>query len=181
MKNTESEYTTMEQIPAVYVETLLDQMAGQIRERLGDDLDQLHLVGIREGGDRVAEGLRQRLGNTNPLGVLNIAFYRDDFSRRGLHPEVGPSELPFEVNDQLILLVDDILNTGRTIRSAMNEIFDFGRPAKIMLAVLVDQHTRELPICADICGVHTHAQPDGRVRLRSEEALALEIVQPVES
>ena len=100
----------------------------------------------------MAERLREQLGVTMPLGTLDISFYRDDFSRIGLHPEVKPSRIPFEVEGRHILLVDDVLNTGRTMRAAMNELFDFGRPASIRLAVLVDRGGRELPIAARFVG-----------------------------
>jgi pyrimidine operon attenuation protein/uracil phosphoribosyltransferase len=85
-----------------------------------------------------------------PLGSLSINFYRDDFTRIGLHPRVLPSDLPFDVNDRNIILIDDVLHTGRTIRAALNEIFDYGRPASVSLGVLVDRQGRELPIAPDV-------------------------------
>lgn len=121
--------------------------------------DSVAMIGIRRGGVDVGKYLLAQLIQLNhpisePLGELNIAFYRDDFSSMGLHPVVGPSQVPFEVESRHIILVDDVLGTGRTVRAAMNEIFDYGRPARITLAVLVQRSGHELPIRADIMG-HT--------------------------
>ena len=124
---------------------LLDRLAESIRPCLTSDTA---LLGIHTGGVWVMDALAARLGLDLPRGVLDIAFYRDDFSRIGLHPEAKPSNIPFEIEGRPILLVDDVLYTGRTIRAAMNLIFDYGRPASIDLAVLVDRGGRELPICA---------------------------------
>jgi pyrimidine operon attenuation protein/uracil phosphoribosyltransferase len=128
---------------------LIDALAAQIRPRLTPDTAML---GIHTGGVWVMEALAERLGADIPRGVLDIAFYRDDFSRVGLHPEAKPSNIPFEVENRHILLVDDVLYTGRTIRAAMNLVFDYGRPAALDLAVLVDRGGRELPICARYVG-----------------------------
>lgn len=135
------------------------------------------VVGIHTGGLWVAERLRTALGVATPLGELNIAFYRDDFSRIGIHPRVTPSRLPLAVDDRHIVLVDDVLHTGRTIRAAMNEIFDWGRPASICLAVLVERGGRELPIQADVVGRRLDLGPDRHVKLCGPEPLALEIRQ----
>ena len=115
------------------------------------------LIGIRRGGVDVGTHLLEQLKakgvDVEPeLGELNIAFYRDDFSSMGLHPIVGPSQVPFDVEDKHVVLVDDVLGTGRTVRAAMNEIFDYGRPARITLAVLVQRTGHELPIRADVVG-----------------------------
>lgn len=129
---------------------LLDSLAGQIRPHLRPGTAML---GIHTGGVWVMDALAERLGGDIERGVLDIAFYRDDFSRIGLHPEAKPSSIPFEVEDRHILLVDDVLYTGRTIRAAMNLVFDYGRPASLALAVLVDRGGRELPIQANYVGV----------------------------
>jgi pyrimidine operon attenuation protein/uracil phosphoribosyltransferase len=105
------------------------------------------LVGIHTGGVWVAERLHAALGLKTPLGSIDVAFYRDDFGRSGLHPQLKPSDIPFDVEDRPIVIVDDVLYTGRTIRAAMNELFDYGRPSRIDLAVLVDRGGRELPVC----------------------------------
>jgi len=104
------------------------------------------------------------------LGELNIAFYRDDFSRIGIHPTVEPSNLPFDVDNRDLVLVDDILYTGRTIRAAMNEIFDYGRPNSIRLAALVDRGERQLPICPQYVGAQIVAGRDQSIELKRDEA-----------
>lgn len=128
---------------------LIDSLAEQIRPRFKPGTAML---GIHTGGVWVMDALAERLGGDIPRGVLDIAFYRDDFSRIGLHPEAKPSSIPFEVEGRSILLVDDVLYTGRTIRAAMNLVFDYGRPASLRMAVLVDRGGRELPICAQYVG-----------------------------
>ncbi len=130
--------------------TLIARLADAIAPTLTPDT---FIVGIHTGGAWVAERLHALLGCRQPLGVLDISFYRDDFSRIGLHPQVKPSNLPFELEGGTILLVDDVLHSGRTVRAAMNELFDYGRPASIRLAVLVDRGGRELPIRPDFVGL----------------------------
>jgi len=109
------------------------------------------LVGIHTGGVWVAERLHAALGLKMPPGSINVSFYRDDFSQRGLHSNAKTSQIPFDVEGAHIVIVDDVLYTGRTIRAAMNELFDYGRPAKIDLAVLTDRGGRELPIAPSFC------------------------------
>ena len=110
------------------------------------------LIGIHTGGAWVAHELHTQLGLTTPLGSININFYRDDFSRIGLHPQVSASEIPADIEDQNLILVDDVLQTGRTVRAALNEIFSYGRPDTVRLAVMVERDGRELPIQPDIVG-----------------------------
>ncbi len=109
------------------------------------------LVGIHTGGVWVAECLHRELAIALPLGVIGVSFHRDDFSQRGLHKGTKASNMPFDVEGAHIVIIDDVLNTGRTIRAAINELFDYGRPARIDLAVLVDRGDRELPIAATWC------------------------------
>ncbi len=130
-------------------EQLILQLAAALKPRLRADTA---LVGIHSGGAWVAQKLHALLSDALPLGTLDISFYRDDFSRIGLHPQVRPSDIPFDVADAHIILIDDVLHTGRTVRAAMNELFDYGRPAAIELAVLIDRGGRELPIVADWIG-----------------------------
>ncbi|HRK77493.1 MAG TPA: bifunctional pyr operon transcriptional regulator/uracil phosphoribosyltransferase PyrR [Thiobacillus sp.] len=130
--------------------TLIARLADAIAPSLAPDT---LIVGIHTGGAWVAERLHAMLQCSMPLGTLDISFYRDDFSRIGLHPQVKPSSLPFDLEDRVILLVDDVLHTGRTVRAAMNELFDYGRPASIRLAVLVDRGGHELPIRPDFAGL----------------------------
>lgn len=133
------------------VDRWLDAMVGPLGNLLSETPDA-GLIGIRKGGVAIAQRLHQRLAPSNALGELDIAFYRDDFARVGLHPIVGPSSVPFTVDDRTIVLIDDVLASGRTVRAAMNEIFDYGRPARIVLAVLVQRAGHELPIRADVIG-----------------------------
>lgn len=107
------------------------------------------IVGIHSGGAWLAERLAADLGLGARLGFIDVSFYRDDFAEKGLHADVKPSQIAFPVDGATILLVDDVLYTGRTTRAAINELFDYGRPAKIMLAALVDRGERQLPIAAD--------------------------------
>ena len=130
---------------------ILGNLADSIRNKLTEDTV---LVGIHTGGAWIAEALHRMLGLSTPLGMLDISFYRDDFEQIGLHPEVKPSDIPFDVDGADILLVDDVLYTGRTVRAAINELFDYGRPARIRLAVLVDRGGRELPIEPTFSGLH---------------------------
>lgn len=109
-------------------------------------------VGIRSGGAWLAERLRAQLAPAQPLGTIDVSFYRDDLAQRGLgRTDVQPTDLPFAVEGARILLVDDVLYTGRTVRAAINELFDYGRPARVWLATLADRGGRELPICPDFC------------------------------
>lgn len=158
------------------VEPLLDDMAERLRRQLATaGVESPRLIGIHTGGVWVARGLQQRLGLDGPLGELDITFYRDDFSRVGLHPHVRPSALPFAVEGADIVLVDDVIFSGRTIRAALNEIFDYGRPASVLLTVLVDRGGRELPIEPAVTGTRLDLPPGGRVKLRGPDPLALEI------
>lgn len=158
------------------IEGLINQVADQLKTFLDDNhRSNPVIIGIHTGGIWIAERIRSKLAIEVPLGQLNIAFYRDDFSRIGMHPHVSPSKLPFAVEDRHIILVDDVLFTGRTIRAAMNEIFDFGRPASICLAVLVDRSGRELPVQAQAVGKTLKLKTEEHVKLTGPEPLALEI------
>ncbi len=154
-------------------EQLIDTLAEQIAPHIRPDCA---LVGIHTGGVWMMDALAERLKLDIPRAVLDIAFYRDDFSRIGLHPETKPSHIPFEVEDRRILLLDDVLFTGRTIRAAMNLLFDYGRPAAIRLAVLVDRGGRELPIRADFAGIKLDLAPDEHISLEKNEAEGLHFV-----
>lgn len=127
---------------------LCEQLAELIRPALGPNTA---LIGIHSGGVWVAEYLHEALGISTPLGRLDAAFYRDDYASRGLHVKPRKTEIPFDIGGRHLILVDDVLYTGRTTRAALNEIFDYGRPASIDLAVLVDRGGRELPISARFC------------------------------
>jgi pyrimidine operon attenuation protein/uracil phosphoribosyltransferase len=123
----------------------------------------------------VAERLHRALAIGVPLGTLAVTLHRDDFSRIGLHREARASQIPFEVDGREIVLVDDVLHTGRTVRAALNELFDFGRPRAVRLAVLVDRGGRELPFAADFLGAKAEVDPQEEVVLSNEgERLRLE-------
>jgi pyrimidine operon attenuation protein/uracil phosphoribosyltransferase len=134
--------------PLPDAEAQVAELAAKIRPDLTADTA---LVGIFSGGAWLAERLRELLGIDTPVGLIDVSFYRDDFGEKGLHPKVKPTSIPFEVEGRHLLLVDDVLYTGRTTRAALNEIFDYGRPAAVDLAVLADRGGRELPIAAQYC------------------------------
>lgn len=151
-------------------ETLRDQLAvAGISEPL--------MIGIHTGGVWIAERLHKQLGLADALGTLDISFYRDDFTRVGVNPQVKPSELPFSIEDRHLILVDDVLHTGRTIRAAMNELFDYGRPASIWLVVLVERDGRELPISADVSALNISLTDGQQIKLEGPEPLSLTIFE----
>lgn len=157
------------QLPAAQdlYRSLLQGVADLIRDLPASDV---HLVGIHSGGAWLAQKLHQDLGLQTALGSLNISFYRDDFDRIGLHPQTEPSEIGFDVVGRHLVVVDDVLYTGRTIRGAMNELFDYGRPASIKLVVLIDRGQRELPICADFAAWRFDAPPADNLVLAQTES-----------
>ncbi len=144
----------------------ISRMADEILE-LNAGLDRLVLVGIQRRGvqiaDRLADVIRDREGADVPRGALDITLYRDDLQTVGPRPVVGRTQIPVDIDDQVVVIVDDVLFTGRTIRAALDELADFGRPARIMLAVLVDRGGRELPIHADVVGKRIEVGSGGRV------------------
>jgi pyrimidine operon attenuation protein / uracil phosphoribosyltransferase len=134
--------------PKFDAEALYKVLADHVKSGLAN-AENVAIVGIYSGGAWLAERLAAEMQLNERLGFIDVSFYRDDYAERGLHADVKPTQIPFEVEDATILLVDDVLYTGRTTRAAINELFDYGRPAKIMLAALVDRGGRELPIAAD--------------------------------
>ncbi len=129
-------------------EALYQDLTAKIREAI-KGLDLVAIVGIRSGGAWIAERMAADLNLPTPAGFIDVSFYRDDYAEKGLPAEVKPTQIPFDVSGATILLIDDVLYTGRTTRAAINELFDYGRPARIMLGALVDRGERELPIAAD--------------------------------
>jgi pyrimidine operon attenuation protein / uracil phosphoribosyltransferase len=148
--------------PLPDAEQLLASLTDRMRPSVGPDTG---LVGIHTGGVWLAERLHQALGIQLPLGTLDVSFYRDDFNKKGLRRNVKSSDIPFDIDGCNVLIVDDVLYTGRTIRAAMNELFDYGRPASIRLATLVDRGGRELPICADFTGAEISAGANESIEL----------------
>ena len=158
------------------IDPLLDTMAKALQSLMHErHISAPALVGIHTGGVWIAQRLRRLLALDTPLASLDISFYRDDFSRIGLHPQVRPTELPFNIDDRHIVLVDDVLYTGRIIRAALDEIFDYGRPASILLAALVDRGGRELPIQADVVGVRLPLTDQQHIKLSGPQPLQLEL------
>lgn len=139
---------TQQSIQLPDAEQLLAQLAAQLKPSI---TSETALVGIHSGGVWLMERLLSMLGGDLAHGKLDVSFYRDDFGQRGLHQDTKPSQIPFEVQGRHIILIDDVFFTGRTIRAAMNELFDYGRPASISLAVLVNRGGRELPIAPQFC------------------------------
>ena len=143
-------------------EALLKQLAASLQPLI---TEKTALVGIHSGGAWLMERLLPMLGKNLAHGILDISFYRDDYSQRGLHSETIPSHISFDVTDCHIILIDDVFYTGRTIRAAMNELFDYGRPASITLAVLVNRGGRELPIAPQISAFDTHLDAQENLQL----------------
>ena len=158
--------------PAVLISTIAQQLQDHLKAR---GIEHPRFVGIPTGGVWGANALLKELKHEEPLGILNVSFYRDDFSRTGLHPQVRPSELPFEIAAQHLVLIDDVLMSGRTIRAALNELFDYGRPASVTLVCLLDLNARELPIGPDIVGATLSLEPNQRVKLTGPEPLAIKL------
>lgn len=161
----------MTSISSDVVNVWITKMAQQLKILLDQEINDCVMIGIRTGGVRIARLLHQKLELQATLGELNISFYRDDFSRIGLHPSVGASTLPEAIDGRTIVLIDDVIYSGRTIRAALNEIFDYGRPAKVILAALVEREGRELPIRADIIGQAMDLKPDEQVKLQDDLSL----------
>jgi pyrimidine operon attenuation protein / uracil phosphoribosyltransferase len=167
------------------IERAMRRMAREIVERAGAaGRPELAVVGVRRGGVHLAERLQREIaaatGHQPPLGTLDIALYRDDLDERGA-PVVGPTDIRFSVQGKTIVLVDDVLYTGRTVRAALDELIDFGRPRRVWLAVLVDRGGRELPIAADFAGARVEVPEGEDVEVRLREGGAPEdavVVQP---
>lgn len=157
-------------------QTLLADLADKLKTWLAQrGIEQPLMVGIHTGGVWIAESLHRSLGIEEQLATLDISFYRDDFSRIGVNPKVRPSTLPPNVEDRHIVLVDDVLHTGRTIRAAMNELFDYGRPKRILLAILIDRGEREIPIQADIVAETMTLDANTHIKLEGPDPLSLTI------
>ncbi|MCK1786224.1 bifunctional pyr operon transcriptional regulator/uracil phosphoribosyltransferase PyrR [Pseudomonas sp. TNT11] len=155
---------------------LISQMAIRLKAHLKHRaISEPRFIGIRTGGVWVAQALLEELGNESPLGTLDVSFYRDDFSQNGLHPQVRPSALPFEIEGQHLVLIDDVLMSGRTIRAALNELFDYGRPASVTLVCLLDLDAGELPISPDVVGATVSLSAQQRVKLSGPTPLVLEL------
>jgi pyrimidine operon attenuation protein/uracil phosphoribosyltransferase len=150
-------------------------LARELEPRIGP---KTAMIGIYTGGAWLAERLHRMLGLKTPLGLMDIAFYRDDYAARGLHHDPKRTKIPFDVNGAELLLVDDVLYSGRTVRAAMNELFDYGRPASISLVVLADRGGRQLPICAQHCGARVEVPAGMRLTLKQEGTKLVFALEP---
>lgn len=154
--------TTPSQLDA---EALYQTLVQQIKAGL-QGATEVALVGIHSGGAWLAERLAAELGLAERLGFVDVSFYRDDFSEKGLRADVKPSQVPFDVEGATIVLVNDVLYTGRTTRAAINELFDYGRPARVLLAALVDRGGRELPVAADFVAASVELSKQENLQLQ---------------
>ncbi len=165
------------------IEKALTRLCHEILEK-GTDVEELAIVGIRNRGaylaERIAKKIKEVTKREVPLGILDITLYRDDLSAIGPQPVVRRTELPFQVTGKKIILVDDVLYTGRTVRAALDELIDFGRPRVIQLAVLIDRGHRELPIRADYVGKSIPTSQDEMVEVRLREVDGRDEVMVVE-
>ena len=153
----------------------LDRLARQVVEELDDDADpaaRLALVGMQTRGVHIARRLRERIerweGVRLPFGVLDASFYRDDLGRRPT-PLVRPTDIPFSLDDRRVVLIDDVVYTGRTTRAALDALVDMGRPASVRLLAFVDRGLRELPVAPDFVGRTVPTAPGERVRVSLTE------------
>jgi pyrimidine operon attenuation protein / uracil phosphoribosyltransferase len=153
--------TAAKSLSAAEVHSALDRLAQAITARHPHPADLL-LLGIANGGVTVARRLGARLG-LNRVGTLDISFHRDDIGRNPIPKEFTPTVIPVDVNGAVVLLVDDVLFSGRTVKAALDELFDHGRPARVELAVLVDRGSHTLPIRADYVGATLHAAENEKV------------------
>lgn len=173
MSRSKQPLTIRETISGDRVRDAIDALAGSLLDKFDFAGGEMVIVGIHTRGaaiaERVAKIIRQRTNVDVPMGAIDITLYRDDLSTSGLHPVVGETTLDFDLDNKRIILVDDVLFTGRTIRAAIDEIMDFGRPRSISLAVLIDRGHRELPIAADVAAMTIQTKRHESVILRLEE------------
>ena len=153
-------------------EALLPKLAAELKPVI---TPATAMIGLHTGGAWVAERLHGLLALKDPLGLMDIAFYRDDYAKEGLKHDPKKTKIPFEVEGRDLLLVDDVLYTGRTVRAAMNELFDYGRPRSIALVVLADRGGRQLPIAARYVGAHVEVPAGKKLRLKRSDSGTLKL------
>ena len=158
------------------INQLLNNLETDLRKIIAErQLINPLMIGVRTGGVWIAEQLHRRLNMSEPLGLLDISFYRDDFSQIGVHPNVKPSQLPSQIEGRDIILVDDVFYTGRTVRAALNEIFDYGRPNQVVLAVLIERDGRQIPLSPDCLGARVELSSEQRIKLMGPDPLIIEL------
>ena len=163
------------------VEEVVEKLCREVERKIG--LSNLAIIGIKRRGDILARKIKNSLEKKNkaiPIGFLDITLYRDDFSKVGANPVISETDILFSIDDKKILLVDDVLYTGRTIRAALDAIVDFGRPSLVKLLVLIDRGNRELPICPDFVGKKVKVKKKEMVEVRTEEIDGIDEVVVVE-
>ncbi|MEY3807186.1 MAG: hypothetical protein RI893_162 [Pseudomonadota bacterium] len=158
----------------------IPELLNNLEAELKQLIDQRQLLnplmlGIRTGGVWIAEQMHTRLAISEPLGLLDISFYRDDFSQIGVNPKVKPSHLPAHIEGRDIILIDDVFYTGRTIRAALNEIFDYGRPNQVILGVLIERDGRQIPLNPDCVGARIILNTGQRIKLTGPEPLTIHL------
>lgn len=155
---------------------VISDLTQQIETVIANSDVPVILIGVQTGGAWLAQHIAPRVSQKPVVATLDISFYRDDFGSIGLNPDIKPSRMPITLANHGVILIDDVIYTGRTIRAALNEVFDFGRPAWVRLATLIDRPARELPIHPDICGQRLEVADDLRLKLVGPENLHLEQV-----
>ena len=163
-------------VTAPNAEALYLKLREAVQAWLAAQPDPAHLVGIASGGAWLARRLQTDLGLPGEPGVISSVMHRDDFAQRGLAGAAMQNDLPFDVEGAHVVLVDDVLHTGRTVRAVINELFDYGRPASVMLAVLVDRGQRQLPVCANWSACSVELPADQSLQLKRDEAEELQFV-----
>lgn len=159
--------------PEHLITTLITRLDNHLQQQnISDPL----MVGIHRSGVWLASELHKRMGLASELGEINVSFYRDDFNRSGLPAQTEPSKLPLTLEDRHIILIDDVIHSGRTVRAAMNELFDYGRPASITLAVLVSRKQRELPIEPQVYALQEEPGKEFSYRISGPEPLEMELI-----
>ncbi|KAF3978315.1 MAG: bifunctional pyr operon transcriptional regulator/uracil phosphoribosyltransferase PyrR [Methylococcales symbiont of Iophon sp. n. MRB-2018] len=156
--------------------TLLDKLEAELKQLFSArKLTQPLMIGIHSGGALVAKELHQRLAIEKTLGIMDISFYRDDFSQTGINSKAKPSQLPMQMENQDIILIDDVFYTGRTARAALNEIFDYGRPNQVILAVLIERYGRQVPLRPDCSGGTITLAKDKSIKLTGPDPLTINV------
>lgn len=158
------------------IQGMLDRLEQALKKTITErKIENPVMIGIHTGGVWVAKQMQQRLNIKEPLGLLDISFYRDDFSQIGVNPKVKPSQLPIDIEGRDIILIDDVFYTGRTIRAALNEIFDYGRPRQVVLGVLIERDGRQIPVKPDCVGETITLPPGQLIKLTGPDNLAIHI------
>ncbi|NOQ15306.1 MAG: bifunctional pyr operon transcriptional regulator/uracil phosphoribosyltransferase PyrR [Methyloprofundus sp.] len=166
-------------IEHIEIPVLLNQLESSLIELMEQrQVKDPVVIGIHTGGVWIAEKMHQWLNIKEPLALLDISFYRDDFSQIGINPKVKPSKLPLSVEGRDIILIDDVFYTGRTIRAALNEIFDYGRPRQVILGVLIERNGRQIPVRPDCVGAQVNLADGQRIKLTGPEPLDV-VIQSV--